>query len=201
MSLDTLCALIPPYAADLAQNLTVLAAETTLDDQQKWGTFLATAHAIGVMPVVHHLEAQAATLLSPEAVIAARAAAAIMGMNNVYYRSLHLLHNKAYEGLPSKLRMNILRNPGVSKIDFELWSLAVSAVNGCGLCLDSHEKVLREHEVSLIQIQTALRIASVVNAISAVLRAEASLAPLSIPATKSISATQNKNILSTNKIK
>ncbi len=72
--------------------------------------------------------------------------------------------------------MNVIANPGVDKGDFELWSLAVSAVNGCGMCLDSHEEELRKRNFTPTQIQTALRIAAVVNAGAAVLRAEAALA-------------------------
>ena len=172
MSIDALRDLIPAYAKDLSLNLSTLASETTLADQPKWGAFVACAYAVGVPEVVKNLEAAAAGILTPEALTAAKAAAAIMGMNNVYYRSLHLLHNKEYETLRAGLRMNILGNPGVDKVDFELWSLAVSAVNGCGLCLDSHEKVLRSHNVTNVQVQAALRIAATVNAISAVIRAE-----------------------------
>ncbi|MFN3229685.1 MAG: carboxymuconolactone decarboxylase family protein [Asticcacaulis sp.] len=175
MSMDALRDLIPAYAKDLSLNLSTLASETTLTDQQKWGCFLSCAHAVGVAPVVKTLEAAAATVLTPEALNAAKAAAAIMGMNNVYYRALHLMHNQEYATLPARLRMNILGNPGVPKVDFELWSLAVSAINGCGMCLDSHEKVVRQHDLTNVQVQAALRIASVVNAVSAVLRAEAAL--------------------------
>jgi alkyl hydroperoxide reductase subunit D len=123
--------------------------------------------------VVKAFEAEAETRLTPEVRDAAKAAAAIMGMNNVYYRSLHLMHNGEYRTLPAKLRMNILANPGAPKIDFELWSLAVSAINGCGACLDSHEAELRKHGVGSAQVQAALRIASVVNAVSRVVIAEA----------------------------
>jgi alkyl hydroperoxide reductase subunit D len=94
-------------------------------------------------------------------------------MNNVYYRSLHLLHNQEYRTIPARLRMNIIANPGVEKVDFELWCTAVSAINGCGMCLDSHEAELKKHGVPAAQIQTALRIAAVVNAASAITRAEA----------------------------
>jgi alkyl hydroperoxide reductase subunit D len=97
-------------------------------------------------------------------------------MNNVYYRSLHLLSNGEYKTLPARLRMNILANPGVDKADFELWSTAVSAVNGCGMCLDSHEAELKKHGVPTQSIQAALRIAAVVNAASRVIAAEAALA-------------------------
>lgn len=175
MSIDTLQSLIPAYGQDLSRNLTVLLAETFLNEQQKWGTFLASAHAVGVPQVVRNLEAAASGIMTPEAVNAAKTASAIMAMNNVYYRALHLMENREYQTLRSGLRMNLLTNPGVDKLDFELWSLAVSAINGCAVCMDSHEKVLRNHGISDVQVQTALRIAATVNAISAVIRAESAL--------------------------
>jgi len=175
MSIDALRTLIPVYGQDLARNLTVLLEETVLTDQQKWGVFLACAHAIGQPDTVRNIEAAAAQMLSPEAMTAAKAAAAIMGMNNVYYRALHLMHNREYEKLRVGLRMGVLMNPGVDKVDFELWCFAVSAVNGCGLCMDSHEKVLRGHGATAVQVQAALRIGAVVNAVSAMLRAESAL--------------------------
>ena len=176
MSLDTLRDLMPAYAKDISLNLGSLASETVLNDQQKWGCFLASAHAIGVVQVVKAIEAQAATVLSPEAMTAAKAAAAIMGMNNIYYRSLHLMKNQEYTTLPARLRMNVLANPGVDKMDFELWSTSVSAISGCGACLDAHEAPLRGHGFSSSQVQTALRIAAVVHAASRIIASETSLA-------------------------
>jgi alkyl hydroperoxide reductase subunit D len=171
MSLDALRETLPAYAKDLSLNLSSLANETTLSDQQKWGCFLASAYGIGQPEVIASIET-AASALTPEAATAAKAAAAIMGMNNVYYRALHLIHNPEYRTLPAKLRMNVIANPGVDKADFELWSLAVSAINGCGMCLDSHEAELRKHGVPNTSVQTALRIASVVHAVSRVVAAE-----------------------------
>ena len=171
MSTDALRDLLPTYAKDLSLNLSSLSNETVLNDQQKWGTFLASAYGVGQPEVISAIEA-AASSLSPEAATAAKAAAAIMGMNNVYYRALHLIHNPEYRTLPAKLRMNVIANPGVDKVDFELWSLAVSAINGCGMCLDSHEAELRKHGVPNTSVQTALRIAAVVNAVSRVIAAE-----------------------------
>jgi alkyl hydroperoxide reductase subunit D len=174
MSLDALRATLPAYAKDLSLNLSTLANETTLSDQQKWGALLASAHAVGQRAVIAAVEAAATEAgLSAEAADAAKAAAAIMGMNNVYYRALHLISNPEYKTLPARLRMNILANPGVEKADFELWCTAVSAINGCGMCLDSHEAELKKHGVAAAQIQTALRIAAVVNAVSRVIEAEA----------------------------
>ena len=174
MSLDALRESLPPYAKDLSLNLSSLAGETVLSDAQKWGTFVAAAYAVGQPDVVKAVNAAASAAgLSDEAATAARAAAAIMGMNNIYYRALHLMKNQEYRTLPAKLRMNVLANPGAPKAEFELWSLAVSAVNGCGMCMDAHEAELRNHGVTNVQIQAALRIAATVNAVSAVVGGEA----------------------------
>ncbi|WP_428407671.1 carboxymuconolactone decarboxylase family protein [Hyphococcus sp.] len=173
MSIDALRDQIPDYAKDIRLNLGTLASETTLSDQQKWGAFLASALATGNSPVINAIVAETKDKLSPEAATAARAAAAIMAMNNVYYRATHLMSSDEYQKMPAKLRMNVIANPGVEKVDFELWSLAVSAVNGCGMCLDSHEKVVRKAGLSADQVQAALRIAAAVSAAAAVLRAEA----------------------------
>ncbi len=170
MSLDALREQIPAYAKDLSLNLSSLASETLLNDQQKWGCFLASAYAVGQGDVIKAIEG--AAQLSDEAKTAAKSAAAIMSMNNIYYRALHLMKNQEYATLPARLRMNVIGNPGVDKADFELWSLAVSAVNGCGMCLDAHEDVLKKHAVPAVNIQAALRIAAVVNAVSRVMMAE-----------------------------
>jgi alkyl hydroperoxide reductase subunit D len=176
MSLDALRDLIPSYAKDISLNLSSLSNETVLNDQQKWGCFLASAHAIGVAPVVKLIEAHAAGILTPEAMNAAKSAAAIMGMNNIYYRSLHLMKNSEYTTLPAKLRMNVIGNPGVDKLDFELWATAVSAINGCGACIDAHEGELRKHGFSNVQVQAALRIGAVVHAASRIVASETALA-------------------------
>lgn len=176
MSIDAVRDLLPAYAKDISLNLSSLAGETLLTDQQKWGCFLASAHAIGVPSVVRAVEAVAAEKLSVEAINAAKSAAAIMGMNNIYYRSLHLMKNHEYTTLPARLRMNVLANPGVDKLDFELWSTAVSAINGCGACLDAHEAELRKHGAPATHVQAALRIGAVVHAASRVAASEAALA-------------------------
>lgn len=170
MSIDDLKNALPDYAKDIKLNLSSLAKMTELDEQKKWGAFLASAYAVGEPQTVRAIEAEAQ--LDDNARNAAKAAAAIMGMNNVYYRFVHLATNPEYGTLPAKLRMNVLANPGVDKADFELWSLAVSAINGCGLCIDSHEAELRKHGLTGVQIQAAVRIAATVNAAAKVLAAE-----------------------------
>jgi alkyl hydroperoxide reductase subunit D len=177
MSLDALRETLPAYAKDLSLNLSSLAGETLLSDQQKWGCFVASAYAVGAPSVVRAVDQAAAEAgLSEAAHTAAKAAAAIMGMNNVYYRALHLLSNPEYRTLPARLRMNVIASPGVEKADFELWCTAVSAINGCGACLDSHEAELKKAGLPAQQIQAALRIGAVVNAVSRVLIAEHGIA-------------------------
>ena len=95
-----------------------------------------------------------------------------MGMNNIYYRFLHLTSNEKYGTLPARLRMNVMRTHGVDHVDFELWALAVSAINGCGKCVNSHEKVVREKNVSEETVLAIVRIASILHAIGSVLDAE-----------------------------
>ncbi len=170
MALAELAQTLPDYAKDLRLNLSSLMSDAALTDQQKFGTLLACALATGVSPLVAAADAEAGAKLSPEAVHAARAAAAIMAMNNVYYRFTHLASNPEYRTLPARLRMNVIGAPGIEKADFELFCLAVSAINGCGACVDSHEKVLKQHGVKTETIQAAVRLASVVNAVGAVLR-------------------------------
>ncbi len=169
MSLEHLKFRLPDYAKDLKLNLSSLAAESVLTEQQKAGTFIVSAIASRNAETTAAILAEFAPRLSPGALAAAQAAAAIMAMNNVYYRFTHLASAPDYKTLPARLRMNAMAKPGVDKADFELWSLAVSAINGCGMCIDAHEKVLRDHGVGTEAIQAAVRIASVVHAVAATL--------------------------------
>ena len=169
MSIEALKDALPEYAKDLKLNLSSLVTEASLTEQQRAGTFIACALASRERTVTSAIFSEFAPRLSAEALTAARAAASIMAMNNIYYRFTHLASSPDYRSLPAKLRMNVIGKPGVEKADFELWSLAVSAINGCGMCIDAHEKVLRDAGVTAEQIQAAVRIASVVHAVAATL--------------------------------
>ncbi|MER6513722.1 carboxymuconolactone decarboxylase family protein [Nonomuraea sp. NPDC001636] len=175
MSVDTLKSLLPDYAKDTRLNLGSVTTTSSLTDQQLWGTVLACALATRSARVIAELSQDAAEHLSAEAFTAAKAAASIMAMNNVYYRATHLIGDETYATLPARLRMTVIGNPGVDKTDFELWCLAVSAINGCGRCLESHEQVLRGAGLPREQVQEALRVAAVINATAATLEAEAAL--------------------------
>lgn len=176
MSLDTIRDSIPDYARDLKLNLgSVLTPQGApgLSEKQLWSVALATAIAARNTTFTRDIEALARAHLDDGDVAGARAAAAMMGMNNIYYRFLHLVEDAEYQSMPARLRMNVIGNPGIDKLDFELLSLAVSAVNGCGLCITSHERKLREHGVTREAIQSAVRIAAVMHAVAGALEAGA----------------------------
>lgn len=175
MNLESLKAALPDYAKDLKLNLGTLSNETSLTDQQKWGTFLACAFAIGEPTAIRALVGETEGKLTPEGAKAAKAAASIMGMNNVYYRFSHLVHNDVYRTVPAKLRMQVIGAPGIDKADFELFCMAVSAVNGCGKCMDAHEEELRKAGFTTEQIQCSVRIAAVVTGVARTLAAEAAI--------------------------
>lgn len=175
MGIEAIKNAIPEYAKDIKLNISGLANEETLSAQQFWGTMLACALAGGNEMVIANVSEEAAQNLTAEAMTASKAAASIMAMNNVYYKFVGMSANPEYKTMPAKLRMNVIGNPGVDKGDFELWSLAVSAMNGCKYCVDAHENQLKGHGIETAKIQTAVRIASVMAAASAVLTGEAAM--------------------------
>jgi alkyl hydroperoxide reductase subunit D len=176
MTIETIRENLPEYAKDLKLNLGNVLATPNMTANQLWGTALASAIATRNPQLIKAIAAEAKNHLSPEAERAAKGAAAIMGMNNIYYRFVHLVSDKEYGKLPANLRMTIIGNSGVDKQDFELWALAVSAINGCGMCLDSHEQILVKHGMGRDVIQNAVRIASTLHAVAVTLEAEDALA-------------------------
>ena len=150
----------------------VVRGQTDLNEQQLWGTVVACAMASRNEDLTATALEEAASHLTPQALEAAKSAAAVMGMNNIYYRFLHLASNEKYATMRAGLRMNVIRTHGIDPLDFELWCLAVSAINGCGSCVDSHEKVLREKGFGEEKVLAAVRVASVLHAIAAVLDTE-----------------------------
>jgi alkyl hydroperoxide reductase subunit D len=170
MSLDALIDSLPASAKDLKLNYSSLVRNNTeLTAQQLWGTVAASALATRSAALTAAVLADAAEQLSPQALEAAKTVAAVMGMNNIFYRFQHLSSNPRYSEMGARLRMNGLRGHGVEEVDFELWALAVSAINGCGKCVDAHEKVVREKGATEELVLAVVRVASVVYAIGAVM--------------------------------
>jgi lipoyl-dependent peroxiredoxin subunit D len=163
---------IPDYGRDIRLNLeTVLTLEGApgLSEAQLWGVALAGAYALGTKPLVSTILRESQGKLDDQTVEAARAAATIMAMNNVYYRAQHMLEDPELKKLPTRLRMNVIGKPGIAKLDFELMSFAVSALAGCGQCMSAHLNEVRKAGLSHEGAQSALRIVSVLNAARAAL--------------------------------
>lgn len=167
MSIEQLRNTLPDYAKDIKLNLSSIFSEDStahLNKKQIYTIALASAYACKNQAIIDALLIETKNDLTTNDIESAKGAAIIMAMNNIYYRFTHLVSDKSYSTMPAKLRMNIIGNPGIDKMDFELTCLAVSAINGCGMCMDAHEKVLIKAGISKEAIQSAVRIASVLNA-------------------------------------
>jgi alkyl hydroperoxide reductase subunit D len=168
MSLESLKDSLGDYAKDIKLNIgTVLTPEGAPDltSNQIAGIALASAYATQNHAVVEAILSEVGAQLSEAEVSATKAAATIMGMNNVYYRFVHLVGGE-YGKLPAKLRMNVIANSGIAKVDFELYSLAISAINGCGMCMEAHVHEVTKAGISPLGVQSSIRIAATVNALA-----------------------------------
>ena len=175
MAIDTIKDMLPAYAKDMRLNFSTVLTEAGapgLTEKQIAAIAVAVAHSTKCKVLVENIEEFAQDFLTEEEYQGAQIATSIMSMNNIYYRFTHLVSDSEYGKLPARLRMNQMANPGLDKATFELASIAVSAVNGCGMCLDSHEKNLRELGVSTQGIQSAIRIAAVLFSVSVSLAVE-----------------------------
>ncbi len=162
---DVLGESFPEGAKDTKLNLdAVLTGESSLSTAQRWLVALATAFNSRQQELIDALLSDAKERTSVQVIDDAEAVATLMTMNNVFYRFRHLVGKDTYAQLPARLRMNRLAKPATNKADFELASLAVSAVNGCETCVRAHEKAVIEAGLSEQQVHDAVRIAAVVHA-------------------------------------
>lgn len=168
MSLETLKDVIKDYGKDIRINLeSVLSTEGApgLSETQILGTFLASAYASKSEKLKDLAENIVKDRLSVEEIEGVKAATTIMGMNNIYYRYLHLLEGQEeLKKLPAKLRMTIIAKPGIEKVNFEIYSLAVSAVTGCGMCINAHVAEIKKAGVEDLGVQSVIRIAATAHA-------------------------------------
>ena len=174
MSIENLKSGLPEFAKDLKLNLSSLARSTELNEQQLWGTFLATAAATRSASVLSEIADEARGHLSDEAFNAALGAASIMAMNNVSYRAKEFL-GEDYTQVRMGLRMNIIANPGVEKADFELWSMAVSTINGCENCTAAHDAVIRKEGLTKEQAWEAVKVAATVAGVAQAVEIDANI--------------------------
>ena len=162
-ALESLREAIPESARDLKLNLQSVLQASSLSLEQQWGVAVASAVASRNPRLREAIVEEARQVVSPAVLEDGFAAAALMGMNNVYYRFRHLVGKETYGRMPARLRMTRMAQPATNKADFELFSLAVSAINGCETCLRAHEKVVLEGGLTEDQVHDAVRIAATIH--------------------------------------
>jgi lipoyl-dependent peroxiredoxin subunit D len=106
---------------------------------------------------------------SAEEIAEAVGCASLLSANNVFYRFRHFMNKEKYNEIPARIKMNIMGRPVTGKEFFELMSLAVSAVNGCEMCVRSHEKSLTELGSKEERIFEAVRLAAVITSVSKIM--------------------------------
>ena len=158
---------IPDYAKDLRLNLDAVIARASLAPAEAAGAALAAAFAAKAPALVAALSAHPA--LDAAHAQGALTAAALMGMNNVWYPYVEMAGDDELRTLRAELRMNAYAtHGGVDRRSFELYALAASIVGKCGFCVRSHYKMLREAGMTTQQLRDVGRIAAVINAIAQV---------------------------------
>lgn len=170
-AVDALRETFPETARDIKLNLSSIAGSEHLEAEQIFGIALASASYLG-MPRLRDAvlaDAQAAGV-SADLIEDAQAAVALMGMNTVYYRFRHLVGKESYGQKPARLRMQWMAKPKTGKANFELFSLAVAAIEGCEMCIRAHEASIRQHGLGEEHVHDAVRIAAVLAGAAAVLR-------------------------------
>jgi len=85
----------------------------------------------------------------------------LMNANNVFYRFRHFMDKESYNNIPAGIRMSIMMNPVLGKEFFELLSLVISAINGCEMCVTSHEASVKSHGASEQRIFEAVRLGAI----------------------------------------
>lgn len=163
-ALQQLAAGLPETAKDIRLNLTAVLQQSSLTPAQRFGTALAVAWACRQPALAAAVVAAAGDQLPAATAADAQAAAALMAMNNVYYRFRHMVEKPEYAQLPARLRMQRLAAPAGDKLDFELFALAVSAVTGCATCVQAHERVVIDGGLTAAHVNDAVRIAATFHA-------------------------------------
>ncbi len=158
--LDNLRKSLVPAARDTKINLQSVFKTTSLNDNQQWLVALSCAFTLKNAALTEATLKDAAAVVGDDVLDDAKAVASLMAMNNVFYRFRHMVGKETYSTMPARLRMNRLAKPATNKADFELASLAASAIGGCEMCIRSHEEVVLEAGLSEEQVFDAVRIAA-----------------------------------------
>ena len=170
--LQTIKGRIPDYAKDIRLNLDGTISRSSLEGNDAVGVALAAAFAAKSKVLTDAI--RNAGVLSPEEVNGALTAAALMGLNNVWYPYIEMADDSDLAQQKAELRMNAYaNNGGVDKRRFEMYALAASIIGKCHFCIKSHYDLLKNHQgMSAQQLRDVGRIAAVINAAAQVIAAE-----------------------------
>jgi lipoyl-dependent peroxiredoxin subunit D len=169
-AIDRLREGMPAFARDIQLNLSSVLQGGSLTDDQRWGVAVASAAATGNAVLLDAVLQDAGAKVGAAVLDDAKAAAALMAMNNVYYRFRHMVGKESYRTKPARLRMNRIGQPKSDRATFELMCLAVSAINGCESCVRSHEHAVVEGGLSEDHVHDAVRIAATIHAAAVTLK-------------------------------
>jgi alkyl hydroperoxide reductase subunit D len=167
--IETFRETLKDYAKDIRLNLsTVLTPEgaPSLTEKQIATIALACAYSARAKGLVEAFRTDFSSVIGDAENEAAKSAATIMAMNNVFYRTLHHSDNPELAKLPARLRMNVIGKPGIDKVDFELACLAVSTIGGCDRCVNSHVAEILKAGLPVEAAHSAIRIAATIQATS-----------------------------------
>ena len=157
---------LPEVARDAKLNLEAVLQGGPLTPGQRGGVAVAAAASARHPRLLAALTSRAVEEAGAPVADDGLAAASLMAMNNVFYRFRHMVGKPSYGDRPPRLRMNRLGKPATNKVDFELYSLAASAINGCETCVRAHERAVLEGGLTEDHVHEAVRIAAVINAVA-----------------------------------
>ena len=170
MTITELVNTFPDYAKDLKLNYSKILNEQILNNKQLYGIILISSLTTQLNSLKEAALEESKEFIDENLMNDIYGAYSIMSMNAIYYRFTHLSTENDYFSMPANLRMQYLSKFKIDKSDFEMLCLAVAVIIGCGKCINAHEIVLRENNISKLYIQTVARIASVINSIANVMR-------------------------------
>ena len=170
MTIKELVSTFPDYATDIKLNYSKVLNENILNNKLLYSIILISSLTTQSHSLKEAALEETKEFIDEDIIKDIYGAYSIMSMNAIYYRFTHLSTDGDYFTMPANLRMQYLSKFKIDKSDFEMLCLAVAIIIGCGKCINAHENILRENNISKLHIQTVARIASIVNSIANVIR-------------------------------
>ncbi len=163
----------PDYAKDIKLNYSKVLNENILEKKLLYGIILISSLATKVDVLKEAALNEVKEYIDDDYINDIYGAYSLMAMNSIYYRFTHLATEFDYASMPANLRMQFMTKHKLKSTDFEMLCLAVAAIIGCGKCINAHEINLRKNNISSQNIQTAVRISSIMHAIASIIKVSA----------------------------